>query len=122
MKIITKNSLKIIEKSMKNPCHVGMNFSSIKNKKKSKKKIGRNFPLAKKGNYGSTGGRGRSPYDWGLAAEGEALTIIQVRSTIGWAGNPSGAKTKKMTPACDPKQWVLGDLDDVTWTRVILAV
>ena len=27
-----------------------------------------------------------------------------------------------MTPACDPKQWVLGDLDDVTWTRVILAV
>ena len=28
----------------------------------------------------------------------------------------------KMTPARDPKQWVLGDLDDVTWTRVILAV
>ena len=28
----------------------------------------------------------------------------------------------QMTPACDPKQWVLGDLDDVTWTRVILAV
>ena len=35
----------LIKKSMKNPCHVGMDFSSIK-KKKAKKKIARNFPLA----------------------------------------------------------------------------
>ena len=67
---------------MKNPCPLLMILGSLAlginlqgGQKTSKKKIGRNFPLAKKGNYGITGGRGRSPYDWGLAAEGEALTI-----------------------------------------------
>ena len=53
--------------------------------KTSKKKIGRNFPLAKRGKLRIS--------NWGLAAEGEALTILGVDRVGGRGGSPYVSQT-----------------------------
>ena len=68
----------------------------------------------------------QEPWPWPMAMAQRVAATLRVKHKIDFIFDLKGGapplRLKYMTPACDPKQWVLGDLDDVTWTRVILAV